>query len=200
MINLFFINRWVKPFYLSILNGNYCHLLDESERAAFIADVRKALGRVNSRVLAKLIDGHWREAITGSWFAGVLGKVDHRDRIGERLLASEACYAGQSHAFALACFADDASRQCLRDYLDQYLRKPECYYDQHWAMHALIWIDEQRGTDAADEFLKPDGLWDTWAREQGPVKLEERKEHFWDCMAFVREHFPGDNMAERRTR
>lgn len=190
MMNPAFVRKWVAPFYLRILHGNYCRLLDTAEQDQFIIDVRNALPKLRPKTLTKLIDGHWRYAITGSWFAGVLNAQDHQNQIGKHLLASKTCYAGQAHAFALACFGNEISQGYLKQYLNQYLKKPDCFYDQHWAMPALIWIDTKNGTHEADIFLKPGGLWDEWTKNKESFEIRKHISNFRLCMEFVQQHFP----------
>lgn len=190
-----FIQRWVSPFYLKILHGNYAarRVTDES-REQFNSEARSALKAITPDIAATLIGGYWREAITGSWFAGLKRFEECREPIGELLLASKTCYAGQSHAFAMACFADDVSAQYLTRYLDTYLRRKECYYDQNWAMPALMWIDHVRATNHADVFLAPDGLWsyftaDKISDDNDAWTIESCKSEFWTTMQYCLEHF-----------
>jgi hypothetical protein len=111
--------------------------------------------------------------------------------IGEALIASEGVYAGQGYCFALASFADDVSAKYLMDYLDTYLLKVDCYYDQDWAMPALIWIDEHRDTDHSSRYLTPGGLWERFAEDKGESwQLDYSKKRFWAIMKYCQEHFP----------
>ncbi|MEM1070486.1 MAG: DUF6000 family protein [Planctomycetota bacterium] len=190
-----FIKRWVQPFYLSILHGNYAtRIVVGAEREQFNADVRTALSSMTPEIASELIRGYWREAITGSWFAGLKRYRECRESIGDRLLESKTCYAGQSHAFAMACFADDASVEYLTRYLNTYLRRTDCYYDQDWAMPALMWIDDVQETHHADEFLAPDGLWnhftaDKISEDNDGWTIERCRSSFWNTMHYCLEHF-----------
>ena len=176
---------------MNILHGNYAtRILNDAERATFNAAVRKALDTVTADQLASLIRSAWRESITGSWFAGIGGFIQCRDQIGARLLASETCFAGQAHAFAMACFADDASATFLEDYLDHFLRRPDCCYDQDWAMPALMWIDQETGTNRSARFLAEGGLWESFTADKtgdgDAWTIESCRSHFWDCMDYSR--------------
>ena len=143
------------------------------------------LPKVTPLIVRQLLAGHWRESITGSWFAGVADLRDVRGEIGELLLASKTCFAGQAHAFALACFADEPSAALLVKYLDAFLPKLDCNYDQHWAMPALLWVDASLGTSHATPFLETGGLWETFAAGRGSnFDLGLRRDHFWRCMRF----------------
>lgn len=185
---------WITPFYMSILHGNYStSILDDAQREVFNIAVSQALNSVTAEQLSRLIGSHWREAITGSWFAGVGGFIECRDLIGARLLVSEACFAGQAHAFAMACFADDESATFLEKYLDEFLRHKDCEYDQGWAMPALMWIDQERGSERSARFLAKGGLWESFTADKLEVNdawtIESCKEDFWGAMKYCREHF-----------
>jgi hypothetical protein len=141
-----FIAKWVAPYYMKILHGNYTSL-KSLEQETFNRKVKEALPILNEIVVSRLLSGGWREQITGSWFCGLKRWNQFAEPIGKALVASEVTYAGQSHCFALASFADDVSVKYLMEYLDTYLSKLDCYYDQNWAMPALIWIDTKGNTN-----------------------------------------------------
>ena len=193
--DIFLIRKWVNPFYMQILHGNYSSpRLDDKKRKQFCQDVERALEKITPQLASKLIAGHWRESITGSWFAGLKGFPECQEQIGDLLLASKTCFAGQSHAFAMACYADDVAVGYLVEYLNVYLRKIDCYYDQGWAMPALMWIDQQRDTQHAAPFLQPGGLWDAFVADKisedcTAWTLESCQEQFWSHMKFCRTHF-----------
>ena len=185
---------WIAPFYLNILHGNYAtSVLDDGQRDAFNSAVHEALETVTADQLSRLIGAAWREAITGSWIAGVGGFIDCRDQIGARLLASESCFAGQAHAFAMACFADEESATFLERYLDEYLRRKDCSYDQGWAMPALMWIDQERGSTRSERYLANGGLWESFIADKLGVNdawtIESCRTAFWRSMSYCRQHF-----------
>jgi hypothetical protein len=196
MINPLMVNKWVKPFYLKILHANYtsARIVDTREQEQFIKTVNQRLAELTPAIANKLIAGHWREAIVGSWFAGLKPLPDCQDAIGQRLLASETCYAGQAHAFAMACYANEKSVAYLQKYLDTYLRKPDCYYDQGWAMPALLWVDVQLGTQHAAPFLEEGGLWNRFienkcTEEDQAWTIKVCKKNFWEAMTYCNTHF-----------
>ncbi len=187
-----FFRYWVAPFYLMILNGNYAKTDQPSAQSPFVLEIRQRLAEMSSGTALTLLQGHWRYAIVGSWFAGLKSYVELQPHIGELLLASKTCYAGQSHAFALACFENDESVNYLKQYLRCYLAKPDCSYDQHWAIAALMWIDHQQETNHTDEFTKPNGLWSHWVASQTEGRqgnLPNMKSKFWQIMEFCKVNF-----------
>lgn len=187
-----FLLRWVKPFYLQFLHGNFAGLPPGQEQTAFDAAVRAALPHLAPAVVEQLLGGHWRESLTGSWFAGLLRWHQFTDAIGAALLLSRTCYAGQGYCFALARFADEASARWLGRYLDTYLARPELYYDQAWAMSALLWVDEQLGSAYGQRFLAPGGLWDAFVADKqtasGSWNLTWHRQHFAALMHYVETH------------
>ena len=195
MLNPLLIKRWVSPFYLRILHGNYAsRIVVGDERQQFNSDVHNALDKITPEITTRLIRGHWRESITGSWFAGLKRYTELCPDIGDLLVESKTCFAGQSHAFAMACFADGDSAAFLKSYLDIYLRRLDCYYDQNWAMPALMWIDHVNSSDYASEYIAPGGLWDHFTADKvtpdnDAWTIESCKQDFWRTMEYCRENF-----------
>ena len=177
--------RWVAPFYLAGLLGSD------------VNEFKAALAEVDPSVVDRLLSARgWRERIVGSWFAGLKGWTQFEDRIGELLLASEVTYAGAGHCFAMACFADDKSRQYLIEYLDIYLRQPEKEYDQLDAILALIWIDQKQGANNATQFLSPGGLWETFTADWNDTwDLDKFKMRFWRTMEYCQANFGAPRYA-----
>jgi hypothetical protein len=104
------------------------------------------------------------------------------------LLESELVYAGQGYCFALARFAEDSDATTLTAYLERYLPRLDCHYDQHYAVGALLHLDEQRGTDHAARFLGAGGLWErSTMREVGPAEYKLEMDEWCafadNCMA-----------------
>ena len=186
-----FIERWVSPFYLLILHANYTNE-PPGARDEFNRKVRAALAEFTPDVASRLIGGYWREALSGSWFAGLARLQECKTQIGERLVASEQCFAGQGHAFAMARYGDSVAAQFLTDYLHVYLRKLDCYYDQHWALPALLWIDRRNGTNLAAQFLEPNGLWHAFAADNR-FDLSSLETRFGSIMRYCEDNF--DNSA-----
>jgi hypothetical protein len=190
-----FLATWVAPFYLQILNGNYRHSSAE-EQLLFTQRVKAALPDFTTAVATDLLGRYWRERLTGSWFCGIKGYSHLESIIGELLLVSTTCYAGQGYCFALACFATEKSADYLVQYLAKYLTHKDLCYDQAWAMPALMWLDAQLGTAYAAPFLAPGGLWEQFTADKLSVsatwQLEVCKENFWGIMEYCRAHFAAE--------
>lgn len=174
-----FIARWVQPFYM------------RGPRGSDVDPMRDALEQVEPAVVERLLATHnWRERIVGGWFAGLKGWSQFEGVIGQLLMASELCYAGQGYCFALACFADEPSRGYLTEYLDHYLARPELYYDQAEALCALMWIDACRSTQFTAPYVAPGGPWERFtANKKRGWDLAQHRERFWQTMAYCQEHF-----------
>jgi hypothetical protein len=196
-----FAAKWVVPFYLEVLHANYVRQ-KSSDNLLFNQRVVAALAELDEPVVEQLLylrdwpdeDDNmpgWRELLTGSWFCGLKGWQKFTDVIGQYLVESGTCYAGQGYCFALACFATEDSAAYLVKYLDTYLPQLELDYDQQWALPALMWIDEQRGTHHSHPFLEPGGLWEQYiAGRPSPYwEAEECKRNFWEAMKYCQAHF-----------
>ncbi|MEW9530820.1 DUF6000 family protein [Microbispora sp. NPDC049125] len=158
------VDRYVRPRigkaprYLELLHGNFL-ALTEKVRVRFGRKLVASARQATDDDLALLLDGEWRSRLTAAWLIGVDHRTQFRERLGMMLLESELVYSGQGYCFALARFADEASAGHLVTYLDRYLPDPQCYYNQDWAMGALLHLDAQMGTDRARRFFEPSGLW-----------------------------------------
>jgi hypothetical protein len=165
------IRRYVTPGtgglrrYMKLLHGNFL-ALDEGKRRRFLRQLARSARRVSDRELATLLEGGWRERLTASWMIALDRREQFRDRIGELLLASEVCYAGQGYCVALARFAAPADAELLVSYLDTYLPQLDKRYDQDWALGALLHIDAVLGTDRTARFLTDGGLWQQWRQDE----------------------------------
>lgn len=159
--------------YMKLLGGNFMRL-DEAQRALFLQQLAAAARVVSDYDLAMLLDSDWRSRLTASWLIGLDRRDQFRERIGSLLLASELTYAGQGYCLALARFATAADAGLLAAYLDTYLPEPDKRYDQHWALGALLHLDEQLRTGHAARFLTDGGLWQQWSRtEKTPAELRD---------------------------
>jgi uncharacterized protein YjbI with pentapeptide repeats len=176
-----FYALWVVPFYARFLHGNAMgHDSVLSNR--FRKRVCAILDSADAAILDRLLSiEDWRPRLVASWLCGLKRWPQYGDRLGKELLASRACFAGQGYCFALARFADAASTDYLCRYLDVYLPQIEKYYDQHWALPALMWIDSTRGSNLAAKFVGAGSLWARFAEGQrrDPVRfLDDRWRHF----------------------
>ncbi|MFG2592024.1 DUF6000 family protein [Streptomyces sp. NPDC048438] len=114
--------------------------------------------------LEAILGYEWRSRFTAAWLIGVGRRATFRERIGGLLLASEFCFSGGAYCFALARFGTNADAEILASYLDHYLPRTSLRYDQPAALGALLRLDAHLGTQHADRFTEPDGLWDRWVQ------------------------------------
>jgi hypothetical protein len=181
--------EWVEPFYLEILHGNFTGL-QGIKRKRFIYRVNEACSRIDDSVIEKLLlSEDWRERIMGGWFAGLMECDKFEHQIGELLLESNRTYAGQGYCFALGRFADAASVDYLVRYLDKYLVQLDCFYDQDWAIAALMWVDGLRGTKHSAKYLAPNGLWERFVKNKPQWSLDYSRSQYASIMGFCAENF-----------
>jgi len=148
--------------YLKLLGGNF-ESIAEPDRSEFLRLLAHDAEQITDHELGTLLDSEWRSRITAAWLIATSRRHSFRERLGGLLLASELTYSGQGHCIALARLGTTADAEILTAYLDHYLRRLDCRYDQPWALGALMHIDEHLGTGYATPFIQPNGLWHTWA-------------------------------------
>jgi Family of unknown function (DUF6000) len=165
-----FIEKWIMPFYLNVLGPtNYS--------TEFLELAKQALEEVQPDIISTLLNERdWRPRLTAGWFAGVKRWEGFTQQIGDLLIASELCYQGQGFCFALARFGSDGAVLRLQQYLDIWLSRPDCCYDQDWALASLQWIDEQRGTGYAMPYLAAGGPWETFVVNKPNWDLSRTKD------------------------
>jgi hypothetical protein len=134
-----------------------------TERDRFLHALAHDARQITNRDPVTLLESEWRSRITAAWLIAANRRESFRDCLGELLLASRLVYCGQGYCIALARLGTPADAEILAAYLGRYLRRPECRYDQPWALGALMHLDQQLGTDYTAELITPNGLWDSWA-------------------------------------
>ena len=139
-------NAYVWPFYLKLLNGNLVFLgFDEKgERLPptlpkQIADAARSIS--DEQLNELLAEAGWRSSLPAAWFIGLTRRSRYVDQIGELLLASEMCFAGQGYCMALGLIGGERCREYLHRYLWRYLPLRGRLYDQHWAIGALTHLE-----------------------------------------------------------
>ncbi|MFS8096500.1 DUF6000 family protein [Lentzea alba] len=149
--------------YAGLLHANLLYRMPEPERRKFVAEVMDTAGASTDGEIETLLRSGWREKIVGAYLAGFSHRTQFRDRIGELLVESATCFAGQGYCFALAAFGEADDAEWLATYLDRWLPELNCQYDQPWAMGALLHIDAQRATTYTDAWLNwiNNGCWGT---------------------------------------
>ena len=173
-------------YYLKLLHGNVLRLMDSAERASFGRALAGGAREVTDAELARLLASPWRAQLTGAWLAGFDRRDRHRDAIGESLLASRTCFAGQGFCFALARFGTPEDADLLTAYLDRYLPRVDLRYDQDWAIGAILHLDARLGTRHAQRFLDA-GAWQRWAGRFGVDSPEQRHAFIDELCAFADE-------------
>ncbi len=175
--------RWVIPFYMKVLHAQQPLAVTE-----LLIEASNAISQ--ETVDALLADFNWRTRKMAAIYAGVNAWSGFTDAIGGHLLKSEVCFAGASYCFALARFGSDDAVFYLKQYLDIWLRRPECWYDQSHALAALLWLDRIRGTDDAAAYLANGGIWECFVQNKPHWDLQRTRLTFFETMKFCQEQFP----------
>ena len=132
---------------------------DRPDREAFNAALAEDARNITDADLSLLLELEWRARLTAAWLIGLDRRTRFRRRLGDLLLDSELVHAGKGYCFALARFAEREDADILAAYLDRYLPRVDCHYDQVWAIGALLHLDDRFASGHAERFLAPDGLW-----------------------------------------
>lgn len=149
--------------YLHLLSGDFTGgLMNEPERTAFLNALHHDARSIDDADLEVLLQSEWRSRLTAAWLIAVDRREPFRERLADLLLASELVYSGQGYCLALARLGTEQDVAALTAYLDRYLARPDCVYDQDWALGALLYIDQLHGTSHATTYLAPDGVWERW--------------------------------------
>ncbi|MFE6160719.1 DUF6000 family protein [Streptomyces sp. NPDC056486] len=156
------IRRYVTPGRRYLKLGGGLLRLQDPEYDHFARALGEDARLITPHELITLLKGGWRERRTAAWLIAVSHRTEFRERLGELLLASEMGGAGSAYCVALATFGTSDDAELLTSYLDRYLRRPDLAYDQPIALGALLFVTLNLGTDHAEPFLAPDGLWHQW--------------------------------------
>ncbi|MFD9944671.1 DUF6000 family protein [Nonomuraea sp. NPDC059023] len=167
------IQRYVMPGrgsvrrYLKLLGG-FLYLPDR-EAIHFGRALARDARRITDAELEFLLSAEWRTRLTAAWLIGLDRRTQFREHLGRLLLESELVYAGRGYCFALARFAEPRDTEILTAYLDYYLPRLDCHYDQNDALGALLHLDARH----AAPYLTPNGLWSqsTW-RDMDPAECK----------------------------
>ncbi|MGW1997595.1 DUF6000 family protein [Embleya sp. NPDC001921] len=180
--------------YTALAGGSFVRM-PPGERAGFLRDLGRDARQVTDTELEFLLRPEWRSRTVAAWMIGVDRRERFRKRLGELLLASELTYACEGYCVALAMLGTREDAGLLVSYLDVYLRRPECRYDQPWALGALLHLDRALGSHRAAAFLEPDGLWEHWADERTPEPAQMER-HIAQMCALADRYAPGTDEAE----
>ncbi|MDP8171245.1 DUF6000 family protein [Pasteurella skyensis] len=146
-------NEYDEDFYDKFVMPFYCVTI--SKMPTFKEDYLKIKKEVNSEIVKKIIGEYgWRDRIVGAYFCAIENLIEFEDIIGLHLLKSEFVYSGRGYALALANFGTKKSISYLKKYLDYYLTRKDLFYDQHYVICALKWIDNKTNSSHSKEFME----------------------------------------------
>jgi hypothetical protein len=146
-------------------------------RNTFTSALAEDARQISDAELGTLLEFEWRARLTAAWLIGLDQRTQFRQTLGDLLLESELVYAGAGYCFALSRFAQPEDADILTAYLDRYLPRADCYYNQNSAIGALLHLDQKLGTDHAQRFIVPEGLWHQSAfADRDPVDYQRATE------------------------
>ncbi|NOW95153.1 DUF6000 family protein [Mucilaginibacter sp. SG564] len=164
------IDQYVLPFYMTSIAN-----LDQSKLQEFAMTSHT----INTKIVALLLgDFNWRTRLCGAFFAAINNYVEFEEIIGNHLLKSEVCYAGDAYCLALAQFDTDSAKNYLITYLNYYLDRKDLWFDQDDAYCALTYLDK----NAADAF---NDKWQSFISDKPNWSLEKHQNHFNAQMATI---------------
>jgi hypothetical protein len=144
--------------YLGLLHANFLQVQDPGHNT-FATALAEDARQISDTDLGTLLEFEWRARLTAAWLIGLDQRTQFRQTVGDLLLESELVYAGEGYCFALSRFAQPEDADILIAYLDRYLPRADCHYNQDAAIGALLHLDQKLGTDHAQRFIVPEGLW-----------------------------------------
>nr|WP_062335055.1 DUF6000 family protein [Herbidospora sakaeratensis] len=169
----FVVPGWCEYRRYLKLPGAFLRFPDH-EAIRFGRALAKDARRITDHELGVLLDGEWRARLTAAWLIALERRVLFRDRLAVLLLESELVYAGAGYCVALARLGEAEDAGILCAYLDRYLPQTEKRYNQPHALGALLYLDGKLGTNHANRFPTPDGLWETFTRGEMSADMEKR--------------------------
>lgn len=199
------IHRYVTPGrgsvrrYMKLLGG-FLYLPDR-EAVHFGRALARDARRITDQELEFLLSVEWRARLTAAWLIGLDRRTQFREHLGRLLLESDLVHAGSGYCFALARFAEPQDTEILTAYLDHYLPRLDCHYDQDHALGALLHLDARNNTHHAARYLIPNGLWSqsTW-RDTDPAKCKSNMdERCAFATAAMSKTLPGWAAGRRKT-
>jgi hypothetical protein len=138
--------------YLKIMGINA--LRDgEPRRSLLMQSLAEDARQITDDELDLLLTSEWRSRLTAAWLIGLDHRTQFRDRIGSLLRDGALMKAGAGYVFALARFGQHPDAVLLARALGRRLSTPEPFYEQHFVTGALLYLDEQLGTDHARDML-----------------------------------------------
>ncbi len=155
-----FLKKWAVPYYMEI---------GSNTETTWISDIKSIKTDITKEICLLLLgDFNWRTRLVGAYFSAVKGYTELIGIIGKHLLKSEVCYVGHIYALVLAFFNTATCVQYLNQYLDYYLTQPTLYFDQEHVLCALIFLDQQNGTQYAAKHI------DSWKALKTERALREK--------------------------
>jgi hypothetical protein len=171
-------DTFVRPYYLSLLHGNFTSGDQNGSVGARISEAARTIS--DEQIERLLAEREWRGRLCAAWFVGLTKRRSFTLPIADLLMASAQVYAGQGYCVALGLLGREECAGHLRAYLRKYLPLNGRLYDQGWALGALVHIQG----DVPAEFLEPK-LWSEGERGIDPATSVRR---FKEISSYLEHH------------
>lgn len=164
------IDKFVVPLYMK-----------NPATPEYVNAISEIKNEITPEIASELLgDFNWRTCSVGADFAAIYMYREFEENIGNLLLRSDVCYAGQNYCIALASFGTDKSVEFLNKYLEYYLKRTDLWFDQLSALSALSYLDDLRGEEnstrhetAWNQFVENKQNWDL---DRGVIAFRETME------------------------
>jgi hypothetical protein len=171
-------DAFVRPLYLSLLHASFLHKEESSDLAARISEAARTIS--DDQIGRLLGEPDWRGRLCAGWFVGLTKRHRFVQPIADLLMASTQTYAGQGYCVALGLLGTDECARHLHAYLRKYLPLNGRFYDQSWAIGALVRIERHLPV----EFLEP-ALWSEGDQAIDPTEAVRKVKEISD---FLEQH------------
>ena len=142
------------PYYGEIGRGDYPFVNREA-----IPRLQEAKERITKDTIKMLLgDFNWRSRSVGAFFAALTKQYDLFPVIGNMLLQSEVCIAGDMYTVVLATHSAELSMPVYVAYLRYYLTQPQ-YVFQQGSVYAALLSQARGNRDYADIMAEIADLW-----------------------------------------
>jgi hypothetical protein len=157
---------WIGGRY-KYLKTERAFVLPRYRQRLFQWRLRRAGRRASAADLVVMLDSGGRIRPVPAWLIAAGRRTDLRPAIEQNLLADPPSWRSLGCCLVLACLGTEEDARILVTYLNWALLlepEPEWSFTQRQpeALATLMYLDQQLGTDHAQQFLAENGLWRSW--------------------------------------
>lgn len=170
--------RYMIPFYMQFLHGDFCKYPADIQ---FHESVRSVAHEITDEDIQFML-GHrnWRERSCGAWFAGMKGRTQFMEAIGQLLKEVFFPWSVEGYCIALGIFGGPRAESILANYLANNLPLKRGDDSYTWPLGALAYV--RRSTPL--EFMD-DALWTVDGSNYSPQNAINK---FDECMNYLKRY------------